>query len=261
MLDNVKVLVAAPTFEGMKYCHEEFFSAIKNLAYQDYDILIVDNSKKDDYFNELVKIEGIKVIHDNSPEEKSVYRLISSRNLILDYGKEHSYTHILMLDSDVIPPKDIIEELLKCDKPIVSGLYFNYFLVSGKKSWLPVAWKNLTEKEIEELKKISPQFANINQDDIRRHITQEEINSNELHKVAMPSAGCMLIRKEVFEKVKYGKVKKTGADDDIYFIEMARELGFESYCYTKIKCEHLIKGKYKRDEKGNLIHSSFSDMM
>ena len=257
----VKILVAAPTFKGMKYCQDEFFLRIKNLK-GSYDILIVDNSKDDEYFKELNNINGIKVIHDATIEEKSVFRLISSRNLILRYGIDNNYTHILMLDSDVIPPENIIEELLKWDKGIISGVYFNYFNINNKKQLLPVVWKYLTEKEFEELKKNYPKYSNLkSRTEIKRHITKEEIDSDELHEVAVPSAGCMLIRRDVFKKVKYGKFKETGADDDIYFIEKAREFGFEPYCYTKVKCNHLVADKYKKDNKGNLIHSSFSDML
>ena len=47
--------------------------------------------------------------------------------------------------------------------------------------------------------------------------------------------------------------------DDIYFILTARDLGFKSYCFTKIKCDHLVREKYKDDGTGNLVHSSFSN--
>ena len=92
-----KILVAAPTFEGMRYCQDKFIQAVKNLDYPSYDILIVDNSKSEDYFNELIKISGIKVLRDNSSQQKSVYRLISSRNLIIDFGIRNNYTHILFV--------------------------------------------------------------------------------------------------------------------------------------------------------------------
>ena len=56
-------------------------------------------------------------------------------------------------------------------------------------------------------------------------------------------------------------MERKGANDDIYFIDKARELGYGSYCYPKVKCEHLVLEKYKEDEEGNLIHSSFSDLV
>ncbi|MFH1290861.1 MAG: glycosyltransferase [Nanoarchaeota archaeon] len=259
---ETRILVACPTFEGMKYCQDKFFEQIKNLTYPNYDILILDNSKTEDYFKELSKIEGIKVIHDNAKEEKSIFRLISSRNKILEYGVENGYSHILMLDSDVVPPKEIIEELLKCNKDIVSGVYFNYFNISGKRKYLPVAWALFTEEEFDALKREYPHLSNFKtREDLKRHLTQEEIDSDKLYEVAVPSAGCMLLTRAVFEKARYGKFKEKGADDDIFFINQAKELGFHPYCNTKVKCDHLILEKYKKDKHGNLVHSSFSDLV
>ena len=36
---------------------------------------------------------------------------------------------MLMMDPDVIAPKNIIKELLKDNKDIISGLYYNYFKI------------------------------------------------------------------------------------------------------------------------------------
>jgi len=262
-MSNFKVLVASPTYEGMKYCQDKFFKRIKNLSYSGYDILIIENSEDEKYFNELKKDTEIIVIRENNPEKNKIKRLINSRNKIINYALKKGYDYILMMDSDVIPPKDIIRELLNCEKDIVSGLYFNYFLVSGKLKWLPVAWTLITKKEFEEMKKkvIFPDSVKSNLD-IKAHMTAKETESGELLEVLFPSAGCMLINKKVFEKIRYdlldtkdfGNIKTT---DDIYFITKAREAGFKIYCNTKVKCEHLLSGKFNVDEKGVHTHPIF----
>ena len=256
MTNFPKILVASPTYDGMRYCQNKFFDAVKSLDYPNLDILIVDNSEKEDYFNELKKIDKLIVLRDNSREKNKMLRLVGSRNKIIDYAIKNNYDYILMVDSDVILPKSIISELLSCNKSIVSGLYSNYFVVDGKTKWLPVAWTSLTEEEFEEIKqKVNlPDFIRSNQD-LRAHLTEEEADSNKLIEVIIPSAGCMLISREVFTKVRYGildtasqgEVKTT---DDIYFSLEARKLGFKSYCNTKIKCEHLVKGKFEIDSQG-----------
>ncbi len=53
-----------------------------------------------------------------------------------------------MLDSDVIPPKNIIQELLDCNKDLVSGLYYNYFISDGETKYLPVAWTEFNRKRV-----------------------------------------------------------------------------------------------------------------
>lgn len=246
-----KILVAAPTYNGIKYCHKEFFQRIKNLTYPNYEILIVENSKDNNYYEELKK-ENITLIKDNTKETKNLLRLINSRNIILNYALKNNYNHILMMDTDVIPPKNIIEELLETKKNIVSGLYFNYFKVSGKLQLLPVAWKSITKEEFQKIKqKIKLPECVKSHLDIKQHLTNKEVHSNKLIKVLFPSAGCMLISRKVFEKIKYettdtsdiGNIKTT---DEIEFILKAKKLGFDSYCHTKLKCKHLIKEKLKQ---------------
>ena len=119
---NPKVLVASPTYRGMKYCHNEFFQRIKELDYDHYDILIIDNSEDDEYFNKLKKEDKIILIKDYTNEKNKILRLVSSRNKMIEYALDNNYDYILMMDSDVIPPKNIIKELINCNKDIVSVL-------------------------------------------------------------------------------------------------------------------------------------------
>jgi len=260
-MGEIKVLVATATFGGMKYCEDKFFGSIMNLSYPSYDVLIVDNSKGEEYSDELRrKFEGVKVIHDDTDEERSIFRLISSRNKILEYAIEGGYSHIMMFDADVIPPEDIVERLLECDKSLVSGVYYNYFNVSGKVRYFPVAWVYFSEREFEEMKRLYPDVVGSKtRKEMKRYLTEEEVKSGELFGVAFPSAGCMLIRREVFEKVRYGKEEEGKTGDDIYFINRARELGFEPYCFTRVKCGHLVLDKYKRDGDGNYVYEDFMD--
>ena len=262
MNQNPKVLVGSPLFDGMRYCIKEFLSTMKSLTYNNYDILLVDNSKTDDFFNELKKEKGIKVIKDNTQETKNIRRLVSSRNKILQYAIDNVYDYVLMMDSDVLPPPNIISELINCRKDIVSGLYFTSFLSSGKPKYLPVAWQFITAEEFEEMKKttIFPSIVK-SHSDLRRHLIPEEYESNRLLGVKYPSAGCMLLTKNVFEKIRYGLLEtpnNLSTTDDIYFFDKAHELGFECFCYTKIKCEHLTEGKYLKDKDGNLIHPLYT---
>jgi len=253
----MNVLVASPVFEGMKYCFEEFLESVKNLDFPDYDVLIVDNSRTNYFFNEL-RGKGVNVIKDETSDEKNKLRLISSRNKIIDYAIEKGYDYILMMDSDVIAPKTILKDLLTSGKEIISGLYYNDFKIDGLIQKSPVCWCHVTPKEFEEIKSgvgLPPFVKSCN--NLRRHLTKEEADSNKIVRVKIPSAGCMLIKRNVFEQIRYGLLDVPGnlsTGDDIYFCTKAEEKGFEIYCDTSIKCEHLVKGKFKRDEKGNLMH-------
>ncbi len=262
-MDKPKVLVGSPIFEGMKYCVDEFLKSITNLDYENYDILIVDNSRGDSFFEELRQMRGINILKDDTTEEKNIFRLISSRNKIIEYAIENDYDYILMIDSDVIVPKETITELINADKDIISGIYYNYFVINGQIKLRPVCWRHISPEEFEEISK-QVRFPPIvkSYEDVRRHLTEEEIKEGKVIRVKIPAAGCMLIKKNVFEKIKFGQLEiegfkpKTG--EDIYFFTKAEEGGFGLYCDPKIKCEHLIEGKYKKDEQGNFIHPAFS---
>ncbi|MBR9706457.1 hypothetical protein GOV14_05455 [Candidatus Pacearchaeota archaeon] len=261
MEDNKKVLIATPTYDGMKYCDNRFFDAIKSLTYPNHDILVVENSKNSNYFNKLSKDPDLNVLrYEPKGDEKNMQKLINCRNLILDYALKNDYDYILMLDSDVKVPKDIIEKLLASDKDIISGIYFNYFTMSGKNQILPVAWKALTESEFENIKQTInlPDFVKSNED-LRRHLTKKEVDSNDVLEVIFPSAGCMLIKKNVFARINYSlvdtsKYNNMSTTDEIHFLIKVKEAGLKLYCDTSIKCEHMLKGKFVKDANNQFVN-------
>ena len=88
---NPKVLIASPVYEGMDYCLYNFIDNLKNFSYSNYKILIVDNSKSKKFFRKIKEIPKIKVLYDETSEEKNILRLISSRNKIIDYALENDF--------------------------------------------------------------------------------------------------------------------------------------------------------------------------
>lgn len=256
---NPKVLVATPIYEGMNYCLKEFLERIKGLDYKNFDILLVDNSLNEDYFEKLKNIAGIFVKRDSNDSNVKMERLISSRNMILEFAKENNYDFILMMDSDVLPPKEIITRLLKHEKEVVSGIYLNYFMSSGKMKLLPVAWNILSEREFEKMKNRLPK--GIQRSDVKRHLTEEELQGEKLLEVFHPSPGCMLLSRKIFENFAYSSERENGKNiaDDVTFIKKIREKRFKIFCDTSIKCDHLVAKKYIQNEKGELLHPLYLD--
>lgn len=259
-MDKYKVLVAAPTYSGMDYCLDRFLKAIKQLDYSNYDILLVDNTTGEDYFSKLKELEGIIVLKDYNAENPKIKRIVSSRNMIIDYALKNKYDYIFMLDSDVIVPKDSLKLLLNCKKDIVSGIYFSLFNSSAKIKLLPVVFRDLEEKEINEIIKnnlISEEL--VKKYGLKRHLTPEEANSGELLEVKYPSGGCLLISKNVFKSIRYGLLDVPSAHnttDDIFFFEEAKKYGFRLYTLTKVRCNHFFFKKYNEENKV-LTHPAF----
>lgn len=247
---NPKVLVAAPVFDGMKYCIKKFITSVRNFSYDNFDFLLVDNSSNRDFSKNLEKNFGVDIIYLKLGDISGMKKVVRSRNRIFSYAVENNYDYVLMMDSDVIAPADIIERLLTHGKDVVSGLYFGLFNVNGKQSIRPVAWKCLTEDEWEEVKDRLMSGIVKKREDIRRNLTDEEINSEELQEVIIPSAGCMLVSRDIFSKFKYGLLDVPGnlnTGDDIYFCRKLREDEIKLYCDPSVKCMHLTEGKFGED--------------
>lgn len=237
-----KVLVASSTYSGMDYCFQQFINHLKAIDYDDFDILIIDNSKSKNFFRKIKDISQIKVIHDDINEEKNILRLISSRNKILDYAVKKGYNYLLMMDSDVIVNPNILSQLLSYNKDVCSGLYFSYFKTNKGIEFLPVCYKNLEEKYFDLYTKFFPK---LNPKILRRHLTLEEVKSRKLLEVAIPSNGCVLLSRKAFNSgVRYALSDVKGATDDLCFYRELREKGFKIYCDTSILCKHLIDGKF-----------------
>lgn len=239
-----KILVGCPTYNGREYCLNQYINAIKKLTYSNYDLLIVDNSKTKDYYNKI-KGMSINIIKDKYSENANE-RIVNSRNILRDkFLKEH-YDYFLSLEQDVIPPLDVIESLLKHNKEIVSGIYYNYFKKPDKTMLLqPLVYKELTEEEKKKLKEYKD--IQLGEGPLRRQCTAEEVEDEELIKLKACGLGCVLIHKDVLEKVKFRYEKNTKCFDDMYFCGDAGTAGFDIYADTSVKCKHMVLGRKKEE--------------
>src|SRR3989344_7760848 len=101
-----RILVGAPISDMYRYCLEEFLTAIKSFSYDNYDILLIDNSEKDELYRELLE-RGFNV--KKIPyHKKTRERVVRAHNLLREYALKQGYDYLLNLDQDVIPPSDAI---------------------------------------------------------------------------------------------------------------------------------------------------------
>jgi len=126
-----KVLVFSPTYEGKEYCREEFVENVKKFTYPNADFLMIDNSETDDYSRRLIA-DGVPCIRVPRGGNSRV-ALASAQNLARDIAVKEKYDYVLSLESDLFPPKDIIESLMKHQKSVVGALY----LIGGTAPSIP----------------------------------------------------------------------------------------------------------------------------
>ena len=135
------------------------------------------------------------------------------RHLLMDY----ECTHILMLDSDVVPPDDIVDLLLECDAPIASAI-------------VPIMLQGAI-------------VANVGKD------SKFLVNWSGIDKpfdVDVCGAGCVLIRRDVAETVPWpwfrdreDKTQNSRIGEDVYFCHKAGKYGFTIKAHPDAVCGHL----------------------
>ena len=222
-----KVLVGCPTSDHKSYCLEEYAKIVKSLSYSNYDVLLVDNSKEKNYFEKL-KENGLdckRIDYIEGARE----RITQSRNIIREEVLKGDYDYFFSLEQDVIPPKDVIERLLKHEKDVIGGVYFKDYLIKNKagevikKQIMPLAYKLIG-------------------DNMAKQFTFRDVAGEGLLKVDATGLGCILIKRNVLEKIKFRYVKEKEPFDDLWFCKDVKESGRKLFLDKSVKCKHLIEG-------------------
>lgn len=224
MQGQPKILVGCPVSDYHEYCTDEFIESIKTLSYPNYDILLVDNSKDDRFYNSIKdKVPTIRgnyfpSIHD---------RLIYNRNLLRQKALDGGYEYFLNIDQDVVPPRDVIERMLNHNKDVITGLYFNPWERGGEKRLLATIW--ICSRN--DPKKLVP-------------VKQDIVAGNNLIRIDSCGSGCLIIHRNVLEKIRFRYDLSEGEGvDDFFFCRDAKKEGFDIYADTSIKCKHLLSGR------------------
>ncbi|HLD89307.1 MAG TPA: hypothetical protein VI894_03805 [Candidatus Nanoarchaeia archaeon] len=241
---NPKILLGCPTFEGKKYCLSEFAEGIRNMSYKNFDVLLVENSKTDNYYNEI-KSRGLPVARDVFLETAKE-RIVHSRNLLREKVLNEGYDYLFSLEQDVVAPKDVLQRLLAHNKKIITGLYFKYEIINDKMQMSPLIYKALTADSIRELTEgehgeevIEEMKRNgIFDSQLRIPFTFEQVEEPRLMKIDFCGLGCILIHRDVLENIRFRADIRSF--DDMFFCEDARTAGYEIWADTSVKCRHFL---------------------
>ena len=177
--------------------------------------------------------------------ECDLFRLDNRRNEMIDIALRGGATHLLFLDTDQTFPYDVFLRLWRNNKPIVAGLYF-----LKTPPYNPVLFHRSIDKYEKEGK------YSIMEDYQKNSLITEAVSKadSKVHPIQMTGVGCLLIKREVFEKLKeppYFKFKecydKNGkwintrfATEDTYFFErIIDETDYKIHIDTSCKCGHF----------------------
>lgn len=147
------------------------------------------------------------------------------RNIIVRYFLETKHTHLFFLDDDILLLPHTVEKLLARDLPIVSGLYYERM-----QSHRPILI-NTPKNEAGEMRYEWLPLENAQSED-----------GSGLVRVDVVPGGCLLIKREVFEKLSppwflFKTEEHVRMGEDVYFSLHAGRNGYS--CYVDISQEVL----------------------
>lgn len=146
-----------------------------------------------------------------------------ARNRLVKDAREIGCSHLFFLDSDVLPPVDVIPRLMSQQLPIISGLYWS-------KKGTPGMWKSTLDRKTYEPIVEWPQ--------------------GQLVEVDAVGAGCLLIDMRVFDTLDKMELPwfewtiKDPADqegrysEDFVLCRHVQDAGYRVYVATGVVCRH-----------------------
>ncbi|MEC4565338.1 glycosyltransferase family A protein [Paenibacillus sp. CMAA1739] len=245
---NQTITIATPV-RNREWILDEYLKRLLELNYPTnlIEFIFVINDSTDNSLNILYNFKKqyrhiyrnirVEVYNRNAPVDK---RDLNTRNnfIYTHLGKLRNYImsktktdYLMFIDTDILVQPDIINNLLKSDKDIVSGLIWNGYIVRPEKPYL------------------FPNIMRINSKGYYEHIVSNQVKnalshpSSSLIRVDLTGAVIMLSRK-VFKSIKYGFHPQ---GEDAHFCKMAQEKGFELFCDLGTFSHHIMSPEYLRE--------------
>ena len=113
--------------------------------------------------------------------------------------------------------------------------------------WFSEQQQNEILNNLENIKVRNPQFYNVlvkenfNFSRIRRQLTEEEVNNDNIIEIKMCGTGCILIHKSILERLGFRENLDGGFDDVIFCKDVIEKLNLKIYCDNSVKCNHLVR--------------------
>lgn len=219
-----KVLICAPQHDSKNYAFDRWLENIQNFTYPNYEIFLADNSATDENVKKL-KAKGITAVHVPQHPDGLYFTMADSHNACRNYALENGYTWILHLETDVIPPIDVIERLLQTGKKCVSGLYDILF---GESRRLMIQMPEPFDRTIRAYRTV--QF--VEED-------EPTFFDGTIKQVYHAGLGCMLMHKDVFGKIPFRCEKGQNYHTDTFFANDCFQQKIPIFAHTAIQCQHL----------------------
>ena len=206
----MRILIAVPTFENI---YPDTFKSI-------YDLDVTG--------------------HDVAFEFVRGYDCATARNRIARLALDSGFDYVLMVDSDMVLPKDALVNLLDDPRDVVLG-YCARRGVNGIYNGQTCIFKLLSAEGVR----------------CKSYLTEDAYKAEEIaalkakgeQKIRVHGGGmaCALIKTDVFNRIKYpwydwANYKDGGTlSEDLYFCENCRKNSVQIYADTRVNCGHILR--------------------
>ncbi|MBI4739791.1 glycosyltransferase family 2 protein [Candidatus Woesearchaeota archaeon] len=216
-MQQPRVLIGCVTCDQDEQFLDQFMEAAHAQDNKNFDVLFVDNSVRDAYFERL-KRTGARCIRDTAGGI-TIVKITRGRNMIREYALAHDYDYLFFVDTDIVIPRFALSRLLSHGKDIACGVYLSEINYAGHKFVAPILFDFGDEE--------SGRIYNV------RGVVRDR-----LIEVAATGFGCMLLSRRVLQDIGYRYNPAINSGEDILFCLDARAKGYKIYCDTSVKCDH-----------------------
>ncbi|MCX6250722.1 MAG: hypothetical protein NTX61_08220 [Bacteroidetes bacterium] len=226
-----RVLVAAPTSDYKSYCFDLWRKGVKALTYKNVGHLLIDNGHCPD--PQLKKHFPVFYLNPGTMSRRQV--MADSQQLIKIAVLKQGYDYWLSLETDMIPPIDIIQRLLSLHAPVAAAVYF-------------IGQGDTSELMIQQVEPLTPA-------PVAFPLTQKEgflAMTGHPEPVYHPGLGCALIRADVLKQVNFYVTAHDRSHADSYFYADLYRLNIPVILDTSIICTHYNSDWqeiYKKDNE------------
>jgi cellulose synthase/poly-beta-1,6-N-acetylglucosamine synthase-like glycosyltransferase len=240
MSEFKKVLVSCPTAGVKNYCFQDWIENVMSFTYPNFDIRLYDNTDDNgvnaNYLNKFVeylygntngkfKAEN-SLVKNNFKSDSIIAKMCVSHNDCRTYALDNDYDFLLHLESDVFPPKDVIERLIFHQKNIVGGLYY----IDEGRYRMAMVMERL---------ELSPN--NITTFQSAFYGGEIRLFDGNIHQVAQIGLGCVLISKKAMQRLPFRFIPNRNFHPDTYFSEDCDMQNIPIHLDSSIVCRHENK--------------------